>query len=131
MVSELQCTSGWQSSWGLLGYVSRIHKRTSKMLRMHYTLQVHSRVSWYTCFGIYSNFKAVAYIPAFLEDRSAMVKERANGLYSVTAFLIANTIIGIPFLGISLSDSRLPFSVHCISVLHRVLLPHQPSHGSR
>jgi len=30
-----------------------------------------------------------------------MVKERANGLYSVTAFLIANTIIGIPFLGIS------------------------------
>lgn len=28
-----------------------------------------------------------------------MVKERANGLYSVTAFLIANTIIGIPFLG--------------------------------
>jgi len=42
--------------------------------------------------------EAVAYIPAFLEDRAAMVKERANGLYGPTAFLIANTIIGLPFL---------------------------------
>jgi hypothetical protein len=40
----------------------------------------------------------VAYIPAFLEDRAVLIKERANGLYGPTSFLIANTIIGIPFL---------------------------------
>lgn len=40
----------------------------------------------------------MAYIPAFLEDRAVMVKERANGLYDPTAFLIANIIIGLPFL---------------------------------
>jgi hypothetical protein len=27
-----------------------------------------------------------------------MVKERANGLYGVTSFLIANLLIGIPFV---------------------------------
>jgi hypothetical protein len=42
--------------------------------------------------------QAVAYIPAFLEDRAVMIKERANGLYGSTSFLIANVIIGIPFL---------------------------------
>jgi hypothetical protein len=31
-----------------------------------------------------------------------MVKERANGLYGVTSFLIANLLIGIPFLCITL-----------------------------
>lgn len=41
---------------------------------------------------------AVAYVPAFLEDRSTFVKERANGLYGPTAFLLSNFIIGIPFL---------------------------------
>ena len=46
----------------------------------------------------YAEIKAVAYIPAFLEDRASMVKERANGLYGPTAFLVANTIIGLPFL---------------------------------
>lgn len=46
----------------------------------------------------FMSFMAVAYIPAFLEDRNALVKERANGLYGVTAFLISNTLIGIPFL---------------------------------
>ena len=45
--------------------------------------------------------QAVAYIPSFLEDRAVMIKERANGLYGVTSFLIANTLIGIPFLRIS------------------------------
>jgi hypothetical protein len=47
--------------------------------------------------------KAVAYIPAFLEDRAVMMKERANGLYGPTAFMIANILIGLPFLCISSS----------------------------
>jgi hypothetical protein len=48
--------------------------------------------------GAFMSFMAVAYIPAFLEDRSIYVKERANGLYGPTAFLISNFITGLPYL---------------------------------
>lgn len=41
---------------------------------------------------------AVAYIPAFLEDLALFSKERANGLYGPLAFMIANFVIGIPYL---------------------------------
>ena len=44
------------------------------------------------------SFMAVAYVPAFLEDRANFTKERANGLYGATPFMIANFIIGLPFL---------------------------------
>ena len=44
------------------------------------------------------SFMAVAYVPAFLEDRAMFVKERANGLYGPTAFLLSNFLIGLPFL---------------------------------
>jgi len=46
----------------------------------------------------FMSFMAVAYVPAFLEDRSTFVKERANGLYGATPFLISNFIIGLPYL---------------------------------
>ena len=45
-----------------------------------------------------SDAQAMAYIPSFLEDRSILVKERINRLSGPAAFLIANFIIGIPFL---------------------------------
>lgn len=48
--------------------------------------------------GAFMSFMAVAYIPSFLEDRSLFIKERANGLYGPLSFMIANFIIGIPFL---------------------------------
>ncbi|ORY00162.1 ATP-binding cassette transporter-like protein [Clohesyomyces aquaticus] len=48
--------------------------------------------------GAFMSFMAVAYIPAFLEDLSLYQKERLNGLYGPTAFMLANFIIGIPFL---------------------------------
>lgn len=48
------------------------------------------------------SFMAVAYVPSFLEDRSTFVKERANGLYGPLPFLIANFLIGLPFLCSSL-----------------------------
>ncbi|KAI8940787.1 hypothetical protein NX059_002052 [Plenodomus lindquistii] len=48
--------------------------------------------------GAFMSFMAVAYIPAFLEDLSIYTKERANGLYGPTAFMVANFIIGIPYL---------------------------------
>ena len=44
------------------------------------------------------SFMAVAYVPAFLEDRATFIKERANGLYGATSFMIANFIIGVPYL---------------------------------
>lgn len=44
------------------------------------------------------SFMAVAYVPSFLEDRAAFIKERANGLYGPLSFVISNFIIGIPFL---------------------------------
>jgi len=37
------------------------------------------------------SFMAVAYVPAFLEDRANFAKERANGLYGATPFLISNS----------------------------------------
>lgn len=40
----------------------------------------------------------MAYIPAYLEDLHTYTKERANGLYGPTAFMIANFIIGLPYL---------------------------------
>ena len=48
--------------------------------------------------GAFMSFMAVAYIPAYLEDRALYIKERANGLYGPTAFLLANFITGIPYL---------------------------------
>ncbi|PGH11181.1 hypothetical protein AJ79_05023 [Helicocarpus griseus UAMH5409] len=46
----------------------------------------------------FMSFMAVAYVPAFLEDRATFIKERANGLYGPLSFVISNFIIGIPFL---------------------------------
>ena len=48
--------------------------------------------------GAFMSFMAVAYIPSFLEDRTLFMKERANGLYGPSSFLIANFIIGVPYL---------------------------------
>lgn len=46
----------------------------------------------------FMSFMAVAYVPAYLEDRSTFIKERANGLYGPTSFLFANFLIGLPWL---------------------------------
>ena len=46
----------------------------------------------------FMSFMAVAYVPAFLEDRATFAKDRANGLYGALPFLTANFIIGLPYL---------------------------------
>ncbi|KAA6412381.1 MAG: abc transporter [Lasallia pustulata] len=46
----------------------------------------------------FMSFMAVAYVPAFLEDRATFSKENANGLYGPSSFLIANFLIGLPYL---------------------------------
>ncbi len=44
------------------------------------------------------SFMAVAYVPAFLEDRLQYVKEYHNGLYGATELIVSNFLIGIPYL---------------------------------
>lgn len=46
----------------------------------------------------FMSFMAVAYVPAFLEDRLQYVKERHNGLYGATELILSNFFIGIPYL---------------------------------
>jgi len=46
----------------------------------------------------FMSFMAIAYVPAFLEDRATFAKERANGLCGPLAFTIANFLIGLPYL---------------------------------
>lgn len=41
---------------------------------------------------------AVAYVPAYLEDRRTYIHDRSNGLYGPTAFLISNFLTALPFL---------------------------------
>lgn len=48
--------------------------------------------------GAFMSFMAVAYIPSYLEDLALFRKERANGLYGPTSFMLANFVIGIPYL---------------------------------
>ncbi|KKK16560.1 ABC transporter [Aspergillus rambellii] len=51
----------------------------------------------------FMSFMAVAYVPAFLEDRATFAKERANGLYGSLPFIISNFIIGLPLISILFS----------------------------
>ena len=46
----------------------------------------------------FMSFMTVAYVPAFIEDRATFIKDRANGLYGPTAFMLANFLIGLPYL---------------------------------
>ncbi|KAH0493336.1 hypothetical protein TgHK011_000010 [Trichoderma gracile] len=48
--------------------------------------------------GAFMSFMAVAYVPAFLEDLSTFQQERANGLVTPLSFMVANFVIGLPFL---------------------------------
>ncbi|OAL65261.1 ABC transporter [Trichophyton rubrum] len=54
----------------------------------------------------FMSFMAVAYVPSFLEDRATFIKERANGLYGATSFVISNFLIGMPFLSYWLVNFR-------------------------
>lgn len=46
----------------------------------------------------FMSFMAVAYVPSYLEDRLTFIKERANGLYGPSAFMLSNFLIGLPYL---------------------------------
>jgi ABC-type multidrug transport system ATPase subunit/ABC-type multidrug transport system permease subunit len=46
----------------------------------------------------FMSFMAVVYVPAFVEDRLVYIKDRDNGMYGSGAFMIANFIVGLPYL---------------------------------
>ncbi|KYK56962.1 hypothetical protein DCS_03968 [Drechmeria coniospora] len=46
----------------------------------------------------FMSFMAVAYVPAFLEDRFQYVKEHQNGLYGAEELIVSNFLIGLPYL---------------------------------
>jgi len=46
----------------------------------------------------FMSFMAVAYVPAFLEDRQQFVKEHHNGLYGAAELVVSNFLIGLPYL---------------------------------
>ncbi|KAL1844843.1 hypothetical protein VTK73DRAFT_1685 [Phialemonium thermophilum] len=46
----------------------------------------------------FMSFMAVAYVPAFLEDRHQFVQEHRNGLYGALELVLANFLIGLPYL---------------------------------
>ncbi|KIW24222.1 uncharacterized protein PV07_09950 [Cladophialophora immunda] len=48
--------------------------------------------------GAFMSFMAVAYVPSIIEDLHTFNKERHNGLYGPLPFVIANTLIGVPWL---------------------------------
>lgn len=48
--------------------------------------------------GAFMSFMAVAYVPAYLEDYDVFRKDRANGLYGPSQFMLANFLIGVPYL---------------------------------
>jgi len=46
----------------------------------------------------FMSFMAVAYVPAYLEDRAVYVKDRSNGLYGPSLFMVTNFLVGLPYL---------------------------------
>ncbi|KLT44207.1 P-loop containing nucleoside triphosphate hydrolase protein [Cutaneotrichosporon oleaginosum] len=60
--------------------------------------KINDRLSVHFFSVAFLAFMSVAGIPAFLEERSVFIRERRNGLYGPTAFLISNTLISLPFL---------------------------------
>lgn len=68
-------------------------------LRLGYTQQdINARITAIFFSGAFLSFMAVAYIPAYIEDQATFFKERANGLYGSLSFLVANFLIGLPYL---------------------------------
>ncbi|KAK5952319.1 hypothetical protein OHC33_006792 [Knufia fluminis] len=48
--------------------------------------------------GAFMSFMAVAYVPSIIEDLQTLKKEQANGLYGPLSFMVANFLIGLPWL---------------------------------
>lgn len=83
---------------------------------------VQDRLSVHFFSVAFLGFMSVAGIPSFLEERSVFRRERANGMYTPGPFVLANTIVMLPFMfgcalvfavlcywSIGLHDGAVPF----------------------
>lgn len=61
---------------------------------------VQDRLSVHFFSVAFLSFMSVAGIPGFLEERLVFQRERSNGFYSVGPYVLANTLVSIPFLNI-------------------------------
>ncbi|KAJ9095315.1 hypothetical protein QFC21_005681 [Naganishia friedmannii] len=60
--------------------------------------KINDRLSVHFYSVAFLAFMSVAGIPGFLEERANYRKESANGLYSALPFVIANSVVTLPFL---------------------------------
>ncbi|TXT03823.1 hypothetical protein VHUM_04344 [Vanrija humicola] len=60
--------------------------------------KINDRLSVHFFSVAFLAFMSVAGMPAFLEERSVFLRERKNGLYGPLPFVVANTLVTIPFL---------------------------------
>ncbi|KAI0062484.1 P-loop containing nucleoside triphosphate hydrolase protein [Artomyces pyxidatus] len=71
--------------------------------------KVNDRLSVHFFSVAFLGFMSVAGIPAFLEERQVFVRERQNGLYGPGPYVLANSIVTLPYLFIC----ALLFAVLC------------------
>ncbi|KAG6901786.1 hypothetical protein C0995_007889 [Termitomyces sp. Mi166 len=64
----------------------------------HKDSTINDRLSVHFYSVAFLAFMSVAGIPSFLEERSVYYRESKNGLYGALPFVIANTLVNIPFL---------------------------------
>lgn len=62
------------------------------------TLSQNDRLSVHFFSVAFLGFMSVAGIPAFLEERQVFMRERLNGLYGPGAYVLANSIVSLPYL---------------------------------
>lgn len=60
--------------------------------------KVNDRLSVHFFSVAFLGFMSVAGIPAFLEERQVFVRERMNGLYGPGAYVLANSLVTLPYL---------------------------------
>ncbi|KAJ3098713.1 hypothetical protein HDU97_003772 [Phlyctochytrium planicorne] len=59
---------------------------------------INDRLSVHFFSVAFLSFMSVAGIPAFLEERSVFIREKHNGLYKAGPYVLANSLVNIPFL---------------------------------
>jgi len=60
--------------------------------------KINDRLSVHFFSVAFLGFMSVAGIPSFLEERAVFMRERNNGLYGPGVYVIANSLVNIPFL---------------------------------
>jgi len=64
----------------------------------HSWKSVYSRAALLFFVVAFLTFMAIAAFPAFVEDMKIFLKERLNGYYGVSQFVVSNTLAAIPFI---------------------------------